>query len=76
MVRLVERRRLGRSNVYLPPMGIGCAPIGEIYDRISDDSAAQTLDAALSAGIRYFDVAPSYGMWPYSSAACQMRIIS
>ena len=61
MVHLSERRRLGKSSVYLPPLGIGCAPIGEIYDRISDQQAADTLDAALRKGIRYFDVAPSYG---------------
>ena len=61
MVHLSERRRLGKPSVYLPPLGIGCAPIGEIYDRISDQQAADTLDAALRKGIRYFDVAPSYG---------------
>lgn len=62
MVQLKERRRLGKSSVRLPPLGIGCAPIGEIYDRISDAQAADTFEAALRRGIRYFDVAPSYGV--------------
>eukprot|EP01052_Picozoa_sp_SAG31_P012108 SAG31_NODE_699_length_12741_cov_5.762617_9_plen_120_part_00 len=59
MVKLTERRKLGKSSVYLPPFGIGCAPIGEIFDRISDEEAAHTFETALSCGVRYFDVAPS-----------------
>ena len=30
--------------------------------RISDEEAAATFEAALSAGVRYFDVAPAYGV--------------
>ena len=62
MLHLADTRQLGRSAVQLPPLGFGCAPIGEIYDTISDAEAASTLEAALSAGVRYFDVAPSYGV--------------
>jgi D-threo-aldose 1-dehydrogenase len=69
MVQLSERRRLGKSEVVLPPLGFGCAPIGEIYDRISDTQAAETFEAALAAGVRYFDVAPSYG-----AGLAEMRI--
>ena len=29
MVKLTDRRRLGKSSVTLPPLGFGCAPIGE-----------------------------------------------
>ena len=33
MVKLTDRRRLGSSDVTLPPIGFGCAPLAEIYDR-------------------------------------------
>jgi D-threo-aldose 1-dehydrogenase len=62
MVKLTDRRKLGKSDITLPPLGIGCAPIGEIYDHISDAETADMLEAALNAGVRYFDVAPSYGV--------------
>ncbi len=39
MVMLTERRKLGKSSISLPPLGFGCAPIGEIYDRITDEEA-------------------------------------
>ena len=61
MVRLSERRQLGSSKIVIPPLGFGCAPIGEIYDRVSDAAAAATFQRAFELGIRYFDVAPSYG---------------
>jgi D-threo-aldose 1-dehydrogenase len=69
MVLLTERRKLGKSSISLPPLGFGCAPIGEIYDRITDDQAAATFQRALELGVRYFDVAPSYG-----AGLAEMRI--
>ena len=46
---------LGRS-------GLGCAPIGNLYTAIDDETAAATVDAAWDAGVRYFDTAPHYGL--------------
>ncbi|GAA0565993.1 aldo/keto reductase [Paractinoplanes ferrugineus] len=43
-------------------LGLGCAPIGNLYRAIDDDGAAATVDAAWDAGIRYFDTAPHYGL--------------
>ncbi len=42
-------------------LGLGTAPIGNLYTAISDDEAQATVDAAWGAGIRYFDTAPQYG---------------
>jgi D-threo-aldose 1-dehydrogenase len=47
--------RLGR-------IGLGGAPIGNLFSEVSDEDAAATLDAAWEAGIRYFDTAPHYGL--------------
>lgn len=56
-----ERRALGRSGVEVTGLGLGCAPIGNLYSVVSDEDAAATVSAAYEAGIRYFDTAPLYG---------------
>ncbi len=45
----------------LPSLGLGTAPIGNLYRPVSDRHAADTLHAALDAGLRFFDTAPHYG---------------
>ncbi len=42
-------------------LGFGAAPLGNLYTRVTDAQAEQTLDAAWDVGIRYFDTAPFYG---------------
>jgi len=54
-------RRLGRTAVQLSPIGIGGVPLGEIYKRIPEDDARQTLETAWNEGIRYYDTSPWYG---------------
>src|SRR3978361_1547631 len=48
---------------YAPPgpLGFGGAPLGNMFERVSDTDATATLEAAWDAGIRYFDTAPEYG---------------
>jgi D-threo-aldose 1-dehydrogenase len=43
------------------PLGFGGAPIGNLFERISDEAADETITAAWDAGLRYFDTAPHYG---------------
>lgn len=43
------------------PLGLGCAPIGNMFHTVSDDDATAIVHAAFDAGIRYFDTAPLYG---------------
>lgn len=50
------------SGVALPELGLGCASLGNLYRAISSEQARETVDAAWSAGIRYFDTAPYYGL--------------
>ena len=42
-------------------LGLGCAPIGNLFAGVTDDDALATVDAAWDAGIRAFDTAPLYG---------------
>jgi D-threo-aldose 1-dehydrogenase len=47
--------------VPLPVLGMGTAPLGNLFSRVSDEAAEGAIAAALAAGIRYFDTAPFYG---------------
>src|SRR5581483_6115555 len=57
----VERRRLGSTSVEVTRLGLGCAPLGNLYEPITDDDATGAVDAAWAAGVRFFDTAPLYG---------------
>lgn len=48
--------------VPLTAMGFGGAPLGNLYRKISEAEAQETLQAAYDAGIRFFDTAPQYGL--------------
>jgi D-threo-aldose 1-dehydrogenase len=44
-----------------PRLGMGCAPLGNIFHDWPEDQAMATFAAAWAAGVRYFDTAPWYG---------------
>ncbi len=56
-----ERRRLGKSGVEVTTMGFGGAPLGNLFEVLSDATTWATVRACYDAGIRYFDTAPLYG---------------
>jgi D-threo-aldose 1-dehydrogenase len=45
----------------LPRFGLGCAPLGGLYESVSDEQAQATVDRAWELGVRYYDTAPLYG---------------
>ncbi|MGF7153635.1 D-threo-aldose 1-dehydrogenase [Novosphingobium gossypii] len=49
------------TGAALPILGMGTAPIANLYRAVDDEQASATLDAAWDAGIRYYDTAPHYG---------------
>ncbi|WP_162237488.1 aldo/keto reductase [Sphingobium sp. Leaf26] len=48
-------------TVTFPTLGMGTAPIGNLYRAVEESEAQATLAAAWDAGIRYYDTAPHYG---------------
>ena len=56
-----QTRKLGKTGVALTELGFGGAPLGELFVRVDEATAAATLQAAWDAGVRYFDTAPYYG---------------
>lgn len=59
--RAARLRILGRGNLTLTGLGLGGAPLGNLYQAVNEDEAAKVVDAAWRRGIRYFDTAPLYG---------------
>jgi D-threo-aldose 1-dehydrogenase len=55
-------RPLGRGGLTVGPLAFGSAPIGNLGRVVGDDEWPGALDAALDAGVRYFDTAPHYGL--------------
>jgi aryl-alcohol dehydrogenase-like predicted oxidoreductase len=64
----IERRRLGRSDVIVPRIALGCGNFGGVGSApdffghgIQDDAAMELMDAAWEMGITHFDTADAYG---------------
>jgi len=64
----LERRPLGRSNVAVPRVALGCGNFGgigsapELFGQgLSEGEAFALMDAAFEAGIDHFDTADAYG---------------
>lgn len=50
-----------RGLLDLDALGLGCSALGGMYRHISESTAASVVERAYEGGVRYFDVAPSYG---------------
>jgi aryl-alcohol dehydrogenase-like predicted oxidoreductase len=64
----IERRRLGRSDVIVPRVALGCGNFGGIGSApeffgqgLTEDQALGLMDAAWDLGIHHFDTADAYG---------------
>ncbi len=57
----LKKRLLGKTGVGVTPLGFGSAQLGELYFKVSERQAQQTLETAYDTGITYFDSAPWYG---------------
>jgi aryl-alcohol dehydrogenase-like predicted oxidoreductase len=64
----VEHRRLGQTGLELSRVGLGCGNFGgigsapELFGQGESEAEARTLmDAAMEAGVNFFDTAASYG---------------
>jgi len=60
-VNSTERVKLGRTPLEVTRLGFGTAPLGGLFQALDDDEAHRVVEAAWSAGMRFFDTAPQYG---------------
>ena len=54
--------RLKNGGLTFTELGLGTAPLGNLYAAISDDQAHATFKATWDIGVRYYDTAPLYGL--------------
>jgi len=57
----VKRVPFGRTRLRVTQLGLGSAPLGGMFKAVTEDEVHRVVDAAWSAGIRFFDTAPLYG---------------
>lgn len=62
----MKKRRLGKSDFYVNPVGLGCMGFSHASgDPVPEDVAVQTLRQAYDLGYEYFDTAEAYtGQYP------------
>ena len=58
----VTWKRNTSARVEFTRLGFGTAPLGNLYQAITEDEAAEVVAAAWDSGVRYFDTAPLYGL--------------
>ena len=56
-----EKRKFGRVDLEVTAFSFGGAPIGNIFEEISEQESDAMIQHAWDAGIRYYDTAPMYG---------------
>lgn len=57
----IPSRQLGSTGLSVSVLGLGGAPLGELFETIPEDRAQKIVRTAWSGGIRYYDTAPWYG---------------
>jgi aryl-alcohol dehydrogenase-like predicted oxidoreductase len=57
----LKTRQLGPTNVSVTELGLGTAPLGDLFQMVEDHEAAAIIGAAWDGGVRYFDTSPWYG---------------
>jgi D-threo-aldose 1-dehydrogenase len=54
-------RKLGSSPLHVTALGVGTAPLGDLYQRVPEPDAVAMLRTGYELGLRLFDTAPLYG---------------
>ena len=58
---VLPHRTLGRTGLRVAALGFGGAPLGDLYAKLPEQQAIETVLAALDAGINLIDTSPLYG---------------
>lgn len=61
MSGMIPTRRIGRTALSVTELGLGAAPLGNLYRAVTDSESAAIMQEAVGGGIRYVDTAPYYG---------------
>ena len=58
----MDRRRLGKTELFISPLGIGLSEIGNNLSKDDFNQASKVLNSALDNGINFLDTAARYGI--------------
>jgi aryl-alcohol dehydrogenase-like predicted oxidoreductase len=61
MIDPAARVSLGRTELAVTRLGLGCAPLAGLFAPVSETAARDVVDQAWEQGLRLFDTAPLYG---------------
>ncbi len=54
--------RRGNGGLRFTELGLGTAPLGNLFKAVTEAEAQDAMEAAWAGGVRYFDTAPLYGL--------------
>ena len=57
----IQNAQVGTTGLQVTRLGMGTAPIGNLYEPLNDAEALETVQRSYEHGIRFFDTAPLYG---------------
>lgn len=58
---VTQTRRVGKTDLHLPILGLGCNPLGGLYEPVPPAQVKDIVERAFARGVTFFDVAPVYG---------------
>lgn len=61
MANSINTVQVGKTNLQVPRLGVGTAPIGNLYQPVPSAQAQEMIQWALEHGMNFFDTAPLYG---------------
>jgi L-galactose dehydrogenase len=57
----MEYRSLGKTGLKVSVLGFGASPLGDEFRKTTREERQRAVEAAIDAGINFFDVSPYYG---------------
>ena len=61
MTRITEQRKIGRSDLMVSPIGLGCMSLSGVYGNADDNDSEKLIRHALDCGINFLDSSDMYG---------------